>query len=165
MCCVPEHKTKNKPPKNPIQPDPPKKLPNPIWNNCAGLHHETPNQRRKWYHTDNNQPWLFEGGTILPLQRDHHRGRSSRTIRKTCVPTLQNSPQSHLWLRPPIYQTIHDHPLCKTRDQKKPEHGVSSTDQWTVRTNQPVAGTIPQNIRELLPKQLGKLAPPSPICP
>jgi hypothetical protein len=58
---------------------------------------------------------------------------------------------------------IHDHTLHKIKDQAKPKHSISSTNQWTIRTNQPVVRTIPQNIQELLTKQLGKLASLGPI--
>src|SRR6266478_3109522 len=128
-----------------------------------GLHHQTATVRRIQLNTNNNRPRLLKRIHIHPMQRNNQRHRGRQTLRQTRISPLRTPPESHLRPRPPIHGHRDEGTLQKPEHQTEHQHHLPPTDRWTIRTNQPMAGTIPLNIRKRSTNGLGQMATPRPI--
>src|SRR6266403_2756776 len=97
------------------------------------------------------------------MPRNDRRHRSCQTLRQTRVSPLRPPPKSHLRPRPPIHSHRDERTVQKPKHQTEHQHRLSPPDGRTIRTNQPMVGTIPPNIRKRSADRLGQMAPPSPI--
>src|SRR6266436_1739722 len=129
----------------------------------ARLHHQATTIGRIRLHTNDNRSRLFKRISIHSMQGNDRRHRSCRTIRQTRLPPLWPSTESHLRPRPPIHGHRNERTVQKPKHQTKYQHRLPSPDGRPIRTNQPMVGTIPPNIRERSTNRLGQMAPTRPI--
>src|SRR6266478_416202 len=114
----------------------------------ARLHYQITTIRRIRLHTNDNRPRLLKRIHIHPMQRNDRRHRSCRTLRQTRLPPLWPPAESHFRPRPSIHGHRNEGTVQKPKYQTEHQHRLPSSDGWAIRTNQPMVGTIPQNIRK-----------------
>src|SRR6266478_6160077 len=127
------------------------------------FHHETTTIGRVRLDTNDNQPRLLKRIHIHPMQRNNRRHRSRQTLRQTRVSPLRTPSESHLRSQPLIHSHRNERTLQELEYQTKHQHRLPPTDRCTIQTNQPVARTIPPNIRKRSTNRLGQVATPGPI--
>src|SRR6266403_271273 len=114
----------------------------------AGFHYQTTTIRRIRLHINDNRPRLLKRIHIHPMQGNDRRHRSCRTLWQTRLPPLWPPTEGHLQPRPSIYGHCHEGTMQEPEHQTEHQHRLPPPDGRTIRTNQPMAGTIPQNIWE-----------------
>src|SRR6266403_1068802 len=119
------------------------------------LHYQATTIRGLRLYTDDNRPRLLKGIHIHPMQRNNRCHRSRRTLRQTRVPPLWPPTESHLRPRPQIYGNCNEGTVQEPKYQTEHQHCLPPPDGRPIRTNQPVVGTIPPNIRKRSPNRLG----------
>src|SRR6266403_1396171 len=119
------------------------------------LYHQATTIGRIQLYTNDNRSQLLQRIHIHPMQRDDRCHRGCRTLWETRLPPLRPPTEGHLRPRPPIHGYCHEGTLQKPEHQTEHQHRLPPPDGRTIRTNQPMAGTIPQNIWEWGTNRLG----------
>src|SRR6266478_7598642 len=120
-----------------------------------GPHHQTTPVGKLRLHTNDNRPRLLERIHIHPVQRNDRRHRGRRTLWQTCLPPLRPPTEGHFRPRPPVHGHRNEGTVQEFKHQTKHQHRLPPSDGRTIRTNQPMAGTIPPDIRKRSTNGLG----------
>jgi hypothetical protein len=77
-----------------------------------------------------------------PMQRNHQCRGSGSVVPSTCVQKLLTPPENNQRSRHTFHRQVYARTMPHTRDSTEYVHGVSPTNRRTVRTEQPMGGTV-----------------------
>ena len=129
--------------------------------NCNGPDHRPASSKWERHHTNHSRPRMLQGGNLHPLHDNHHGTRNSTTIPMKCLPLVRPSVTNHFRPRPQIHLSIWKSPYSKTRNQPQHLHGVSPSNRWPLRKEEPMDRAISSNSHISKPGGLDAVASPS----
>src|SRR6267142_3906043 len=127
-------------------------------NYCYGFYCEITGIQWTRHDLNDYRSRLHEGSNISSLQRNHRLRRSGPALRHSRIPTLQHSPEDNLGPRYPVYLQLLKGVISDLRNQTEHQHRLPSTNGWTKRMHEPVAGTVSPTILRSGPKAVEPVA-------
>ncbi len=115
----------------------------PLSTNCDGPNHRTPTASRIQCYTNYSRPWMLPCSHLPTMFRHDHRPWNRPTILRLCLLMVRATHKNDKRPRSQVHLSVWQSAHGKPQHPAKPIYGIPPPDRWTLRTKEPMGGTIP----------------------